>query len=266
MLLTELTGVKHLYKKTRDDLFDMLAAKGIKCIGSGKYGTVFSHDSWNYVLKIMEDDPHYLAFVDWALKHPSIHFPKFVKKPLQMHTFHTRRKRDARRMWVVKIEKLYPIQNKQLIAFLVRNLENAATHAWRKHNGYAESEPNPNYQMEMPDGTVEKGVSWATMFERFPWLESLGLTYANFWDAGAGCPDIHSGNIMQRKDGTIVLTDPVWEGETPYQAYDKWVKSEMDMYADEYDDDTVSGPDYLVKNHATVVKQVARDWMDEIPF
>lgn len=265
MLLHELTGVKHLHNKTREDLIDMLEKKGIKCIGSGKYGTVFAHDSWNYVLKITEDDPHYLAFVDWAIKHPSIHFPKFAKKPLQMHTFHTRRSRDSRRMWVIKIEKLYPIQDKKLASFIVQNLETIAINAWQLDNGHSNSSPNPNFSMPMPDGTSEKGVSWAEMFKRFPWLKSIGLTYANFWDAGAGSPDIHSGNIMQRKDGTIVIIDPVWEGETPYQAYDKWIRSETDMYAGDEYENLISGPDYLNKKQQ-VVGQIANDWLDDIPF
>jgi hypothetical protein len=104
------------------------------------------------------------------------------------------------------------------------------------------------------------------MFNRYPWLESLGLTYANFWEAEAGTPDIHSGNIMQRKDGTIVIIDPVWEGETPYQAYDKWLKSEMDSYAEEPVDD-ISGPDYIQKPaQKNVARQIAQDWLDDIPF
>jgi hypothetical protein len=156
MLLFELTGVKHLYQKTWDDILKILESKGIKFIGGGKYGSVFSHDSWDYVLKVVTNDPHYLAFVDWAIAHPSKHFPKFAKKPLQMHTFHRRDKGSASRMWVIKIEKLYPITDKNLLEFLVRELEHCAVAAWRKNDGRDITDKNPNYSQLMPDGSVEK--------------------------------------------------------------------------------------------------------------
>lgn len=267
MLLTELTGVKHLYTKTREDLINMLEQRGIKFIGGGKYGSVFAHDSWNYVLKIVEDDPHYLAFVDWAMKHPSPNFPKFEKKPLKMHVFHQRNRGDSNTMWVIKIEKLQPIQDKKLLQFLVSELENMAVAAWRHENGRDIAEPRPHYMQNMPDGTQQKGVTWADMFKQFPWMYSLGLTYANFWEAEAGVPDIHGDNLMQRSDGTIVITDPVWEGETPYQAYDKWVRDQMDHYVDDGERDLVSGPSYYIaKKRKEIVTQLANDFLDDIPF
>ena len=266
MLLTELTGIKHLYASTREDLIDMLEKRGIKFIGGGKYGSVFAHDSWNYVLKIVENDPHYLAFVDWAMKHPSPHFPKFAKKPLKMHTFHQRNRTDSNEMWVIKIEKLQPIRDKKLLQFLVSELENMAVAAWRGDNGHDITTIHPNYLQNMPDGTQQRGVSWQQMFERWPWMHSLGMTYANFWDAEAGTPDIHGDNLMQRSDGTIVITDPVWEGETPYQAYDKWVRDQMDHYTDD-EHDLVSGPSYYVeKKRKEIAAKIADDFLDEIPF
>lgn len=267
MLLTELMGVKHLYTQTREDLINMLEKRGIKFIGGGKYGSVFAHDSWNYVLKIIENDPHYLAFVDWAMEHPSKHFPKFAKKPLKMHTFHKRGRGDSNVMWVIKIEKLQPIQDRNLLKFLVGELERMAIAAWRSEHGYDISEVNPNYSQEMPDGTSQKGVSWQQMFAKWPWMKELGLTYANFWDAEAGTPDIHGNNLMQRADGTIVITDPVWEGETPYQAYDRWVRDQMDNYDDYDEPDMVSGPSYRLTQHRKeIAAQLADDFIDEIPF
>ena len=97
-------------------------------------------------------------------------------------------------------------------------------------------------------------------------MHSLGMTYANFWDAEAGTPDIHGDNLMQRSDGTIVITDPVWEGETPYQAYDKWVRDQMDHYTDD-EHDLVSGPSYYVeKKRKEIAAKIADDFLDEIPF
>jgi hypothetical protein len=114
-----------------------------------------------------------------------------------------------------------------------------------------------------------KGATWEDVFKKFPWTEELGLAYASLWDAELGHPDIHSGNIMQRKDGTIVIIDPVWEGETPYQAYDAFIRAESgDNYSqDEYGREQTSGPKYKHHKPPTPTPQQPTNWGDDdIPF
>jgi hypothetical protein len=121
----------------------------------------------------------------------------------------------------------------------------------------------------MPDGKEVKGVSWGEVLKDNPWMYSLGSAVSELWDSDViGSPDIHSGNIMKRKDGTIVIIDPVWEGETPYQAYDKWIRDQMD-FAKEYDEDyenNTSGPNYLEKNRPKIVSKIVDNFLDDIPF
>ena len=269
MLLHELTGVKHMHHMSWTDIQNQFAAKGIKFVGGGKYGQVFTHPSWDYVIKIFENDPEYMGFVNWVIAHPNKHFPKFVKKPLRMHKFHNRSKNEPPLWYIVKIEKLYPITDKPLMEFLVYELERCAETAWKKHNGYEYIRDNPHYTQRFPDGSMVKGATWEDVFEKFPWTEELGLAYAGMWDAELGHPDIHSGNIMQRKDGTIVIIDPVWEGETPMQAYYAFLRSESgDMYS-EYDVPSVSGPSYPhKKKESDRAKQAQQQaYPDEdIPF
>lgn len=247
-----------------DDLLSKYEKMGIHFVGGGKYGQVFTHPSWNYVIKIFENDPEYMGFVDWVIAHPNKHFPKFSKKPLRMHKFHKRGVNDRPYWYVVKIEKLYPITDKPLMEFLVRELENCAEAAWKKHNNHEYIRNNPNYTQRFPDGNMVKGATWKDVFEKFPWTESLGLAYSSMWEAELGHPDIHSGNIMQRKDGTIVLIDPVWEGETPLQAHYAWLRAEAgDDYSDDEYERMVSGPGYLQKRRS-VAQNTSPD--EDIPF
>jgi hypothetical protein len=202
------------------------------------------------------------------LAHPNKHFPKFAKKPLKMHKFHSRFSNDTDHFYVVKIEKLYPITDKPLMEFLVYELERMGEAAWRKHNGYEEYR-NPHYTQLFPDGSTVKGANMLDVFDKYPWTESLGLAYASLWDAELGTPDIHSGNIMQRKDGTIVIIDPVWQGETPEQAYYAFLRAEAGDVYGEYDDTPMSsGPKYPhhKKEQAARQKQQSYPSGDDIPF
>jgi len=261
MILHELTGIKHLYHTTKYDIFKMLHDHGIEIVGSGQYGEVLSHPSWDYVIKIFSDD-YYLSFVHFAITHPNKHYPKMLRKPLNMHAFYRRGKSDLKKFWVVKIEKLYPITNKRLLNFLVQHLERGACDVVNpSSNKYV----NKWYKLEGPNGETYTGDVWPQVFTDYPWFESLCKAYAATWDTVDGSPDIHPKNLMQRKNGDIVIIDPVWEGETPYQAYDKWIKSEMDFDHDEPD---VSGPAYLNKVHKLrqLVSNSIAVFDDDIPF
>ena len=267
-MLQELTGVKHMHQMSWHDILTKFEKQGIKFIGGGKYGQVFTHPSWNYVIKILENDPEYLAFVDWVISHPNKHFPKFAKKPLRMHQFHTRPTKSAPYWYIVKIEKLYPITDRKLLEFLVYELERCGEVAWRKRHGTPSTYYNPNHVQLFPDGSMVKGATIQDVFDKYPWIEELAYAYTQIWEAELGHNDLHSGNIMQRKDGTIVITDPVWEGETPLQAYYAWLRSESgDMYSD-YDDQGISGPKYTHKKSGQDLPQKQQsypDWND-IPF
>lgn len=261
MLLTELTGIKHLYQKTKYDLFKMLDERGIKFIGGGQYGDVIAHPSWNYVIKIFSDD-QYLSFVHFAITHPNKHYPKMMRNPLNMHAFYRRLRSDPNKFWVVKIERLYPITDQRLLTFLVRNLEQAACHAV---NHSPDKYISEYAKLEGPNGEIYTGDIWTKVFESYPWFKSLCLAYANTWGHLKGSPDIHSKNLMQRANGDIVIIDPVWEGESPYRAYDKWLKTEMDYQEDQTE---VDGPAYLHKVHQLrqLVNHSIDVFDDDIPF
>jgi hypothetical protein len=190
-----------------------------------------------------------------------------------MHTFHRRSKFEDDEFWLVKIEKLREITDTNLLKFIVEHLEHAAEVAIATERGTYKPYHNPHFTMLLPDGSLRKGMNYSELLEAYPWFNSLALAYAATWDAVEGAPDIHGGNFMQRDDGTIVITDPVWQGgPTPYQAYDAWYKSETDYYGNEDPADyeeNIRGPRYLQKKPEPEKRQRQMSYPsgdDDIPF
>lgn len=279
MLLNELKGVKRYYNKTIHDIAAELEQDyGIKFVGGGRYGAVYTHPSWDYVVKVVDYDPEYMGFVNYVMKHPNKHYPKIVKRLVKLRAFWSRRPQDTNVVLdIIKIEKLQPIQDQNVLNFIVENLENFATALYRKlhkpelYKQY-DTEVNPYRQWLLPDGS-RKAVSKDDIFEQYPWFESLCEAYMGIMQNVEGSPDVHAKNFMQRTDGTIVIIDPVWEGWNPYKAYDEVMRAEVDNYPEEEPED-VSGPNYLVKKKQAekisatkaIADQMAYAFDENIPF
>lgn len=280
MLLNELKGVKRYYDKTIHDIAAELEQEhGIKFIGGGRYGAVYTHPSWDYVVKVVDYDPEYMGFVDYVIKHPNKHYPKIVKRPVKLRAFWSRHPRDTNVVLdVIKIEKLQPVQDQNILKFIVENLENFSTALYRKlhkpdlYKQY-DMEVNPYGQTLLPTGE-RKAVSKEDIFREYPWFESLCNAYIGIMQSVEGSPDVHAKNFMQRADGTIVIIDPVWEGWNPYKAYDEAMRAEIDTGSDE-EPEYVSGPSHVVKKkqseqHARVTQsvadQLASAFDENIPF
>lgn len=272
MILNELTGVKRFHSKSRHDLFRMLDKFGIKIIGGGRYGTVLTHANWDYVVKVFSDDPQYLSFVNFVIENPNPHYPKVVRKPLQMHAFYKRLDINESKFWIVKIEKLQPIQDEKLSKFLVENIEGGAL-AYEVKN-IRKEDPDariaPNSKKLMPDGQWAV-ASYKQLFKYYPWFESLcGAWYKLInSDAVVGATDLHSNSFMQRADGTIVMIDPVWEGSSPYQDFDRMMRAEH--YYDEVEGASeITGPTYPEKKKPQPVVDMVNSIVDaiddDIPF
>lgn len=274
MLLMELTGVKRFHKYTEYQLYKILRRLGIEIVDGGTYGKILTSSKWDYVVKMFKDDPYYLSFVKFVKQHPNKHYPKFGRAPLEMHMFHTRDERDGDKMWMLKIEKLEPL-DKKTQDFIVRNIDFAGTVAYwletedkrpqsKEQLDYFNKDAGPRlyFDGERKNETIRE---WAKAHE---WLISLAEAWNDIFenDDVAGSPDLHGRNFMKRKDDTIVIIDPLWEGSNPYKEYDAWYKSMTD--SDDggyYDVSTKSGPTYK-RHKAEKKKPVPQDVHDDIPF
>jgi len=278
MKLFELTGIKKYYNKSEYQIERLLQKFGIRFIAGGKYGKIFASPKWDYVVKMFKNDPYYLGFVNYAIKHPNKHYPKFIRKPLQMHSFAKRNKTASPKFWIVKIEKLQEL-SKEKAAFVMDHLERAEQ-AWYNKNHNPQSYEQDWTYMWVPDSGIGGGerqrMTWKQIFEMYPWLETLAEAWYNiFNNVEEGSPDIHAKNFMQRADGTIVIIDPLWQGSNPYADYQAALDRETFNYDDEYEEPQVQGPAYLHKKQQAAIeatrsfaKQMAPsdDFDADIPF
>ncbi len=200
-LLEQLQGVKKFNKMTWNDFESYLSQQGIKLIGSGFFGKVFSKDEWDFVYKVFEKDDPYLEFVNYTFNRPNKHLPVFLSAPKQIHQFLLRNTSNFNKMTVIKIEKLYKLDT-NVSLFLRRNLVNLA-------NAFKQNNNKPISIIEDNQTTHFNNINEILLKYKKIDLRGILELYNNLADLTNNNikNDMHSGNFMQRSDGTIILVD-----------------------------------------------------------
>ena len=188
--------------KTFSQLLHDFEQSGGKMIGVGKYGQVFQHPNWNYVLKTFHDDTCYLKFCRFVYKNPHPSFPKFYGLPKKIIP---QFKRTRPILYYVRIEKLYPAQNiHQIVAFLERGFNPTDYHP-QYIQQQQELLKQYNTQQKLPKNqqTIKYWdidvhlLNQVKILEQFPQLKSLAQGFSILLKHQFQCAlDIHQGNIM----------------------------------------------------------------------
>jgi len=226
---------------------------------SGKYSQVLVHPKWNYVLKIFPNDNFYLRFIRFVMKNPRKSFPKLFDKPRKIIPNYKRTKEDQF-LYVVPIEKLYSINSDE----------------WDDLNYYLYYGPSDKEDLIISSNQYE---SWKDILERvkkiekkYPNIDKFKEDFEFFENARlGGSIDFHRKNFMKRDNGEFVISDPLWEGETVDQTYDRLMKAEMDYYGGQTDS---SEPEYIQggekykkpKKPKPTKKPIQTLDKDEVPF
>ncbi len=201
-ILEQLQGVKKYHTLTWNELVKKLEDNGIKSLGYGKFGQVFHKTGWKYVVKVFENDDAYLKYVNFCISHPNKHFPIFNKTPTSVHQFHIRPLDSNKMMQIVKVEILQKLTDLWY--------EDNLTDIYYFYRGITQSISLPkNYG----DNTEIHYTDINRVFDDFQTRNIKSLIEAidlikqklNFR------LDLHSDNLMQRSDGTIVLSDPLYD-------------------------------------------------------
>lgn len=252
MRLDELTGVKRYRDRSlHDALWDFTRAGG-EVLGVGRFGTVITHPSWDHVYKFFAHDDGYLRFVRWVLKNPDPAFPRFLSKPKRIVPFFKRHRREPY-LYVVKIERLLPLHDplRGSIADLIHGWRSirdqigtpeadALVRRYHEADARYRSLRGPERRAALDDVLEVRHL--AQRIETYQQAIALNPSLPHlcdaYWDKflTARFPDaddIHGDNVMQRPDGTLVLTDPLWHGETPYTLHDAMLRAEMAFVDDE---------------------------------
>ena len=244
-------------EKTIGELLDEFKNQGGEILGKGKFATGLTHPTWKYVVKIFSNDVPYLKFVRFCLKHPKKSFPVFYDKPRRIIPNYKRHKSNTY-LYVVKTEKLSPINIRE----------------------YDDMQYYTYYNKDDAKEMADKGVGeWEFIYKKLLKLETEKPSFPQFKEdydfllnhsTEIGVPDIHSKNVMKRNDGSLVLADPFWVGETPYQTHDRLLKIELDY--DNYDnsDDTmIKGGEKFKKTKHTKFNSIQPDNSpsdEDVPF
>ena len=220
--------------KTWNQLIDEFKSSGGEEIGVGKYGTVFSHPNWPYVLKVYEDE-YYTRFARFAYKNPHPAFPKFLTPPQRIIPFYRRYASQATK-YIVRMEKLLPIP-KELFKKFDRWIEIGMKYAEAKHKGTEDYEIEdtvyPPFK-ERKQGKTPYLAKVKYFQDVIDFIKENPKTYnifeglyllkkENLIEKRNGRLDIHENNFMQRANGDIVIVDPLWGGSisNPYEDYKK---------------------------------------------
>lgn len=256
MRIDELIAVKKYKHRPFHDVLQDFETAGGEVMGN-RDARVLSHPRWNYVFKAFTDDPPYLRYIRWAKRHQHlIAVPRVLGGPWKIIPFYARKVGDNPYLYVVKLEKLRPLTDPELrkhIACWVHFGEtvvsrDAQPDADQRVRDYDETMLAYNSLDRRRDQGRRQELSqilddlsdWRWLAQarrewaRYPGLHDLCLAYSALTAANlVGTPDLHADNFMQRADGTLVLTDPLWVGENPYQANARLTQSEIGYDADE---------------------------------
>ena len=204
MRLSELLGVKKFYDSTVEDVLHSIAGD-YQEVGRGSFGVTLKHSSKPTVVKFWVSDSSYDDFINYVATHPSKYLPKLYSKPKELSSFFTRPKNFPEKVHYVKMEKLEKLKNdddadmistifgelsnfhnKKDVDHLIEQLEEA------KDNEYSEWSRLENLVDDIPN----------FLYEMFEMLHHLLNGKNNL--------DIHEENIMQRANGELVITDPIY--------------------------------------------------------
>jgi len=179
------------YKQMKKDFLKL----GWKEIGIGMYAAVFANPNKSFVLKVVHmQDKGYEEYANLIKRHRNKHFPIISdRKKIEIRTAH-----NVNSVYVYMIEKLKP----------------TGKASWTFAEVFDNIMHNPTIELDklFTIYTKNKYRDVIEMLKNNPSLvKALRILGKNRWDSSMNyvCGiDMHSGNIMQRKDGTIVITDP----------------------------------------------------------
>ena len=196
------------YFEGRDGILfkEKLAKLGWTPLGNGNFSSVFENPKKQYVLKVSEKpDPAYNEYVKLIKRARNKHFPrisdmkKLLSLPTETYFSMTLNKfvhRPTKEYYVYLIERLEPVRSIDRIS-----LQDVARSCYLVANNWWEPNLVEIFQEEYRE--------FPKFLRRSPSLvQALRFVGEHCDDIKGAWLDIHRDNIMQREDGTIVITDP----------------------------------------------------------
>lgn len=241
MRIYELTGYKSnpIYdafrqSKDLDEFSYRLKNTGyqVRELGHGSFAIVFQRPGRNEVYKLFTTSDHgYMKFFQFALKNQdNPHLPRVYGKPitLTMDNERAKKTRSGNRYYLIRTEKLEkakdPTPNshdmrdfiekynnlKETEELIKRNADSKKDSKWQRLVKRVKGEKDVNQQPEEVNDQYKENIKEVKEFtKKWPKLAELLIWIGqNENRASRLYIDLEPRNIMQRHDGTVVITDP----------------------------------------------------------
>jgi len=194
-LTTAVAGYYKTPNRMNSDLSEKLKKLGWTMLADpGAFSAVYGNPKKNYVIKInLNPDSAFADYASVIKKYRNKHFPKI--SDMKSMKFPDRGYMNT--YYVYLIEKLHPISmDNKIFAKLISQIMDMPT-----------TNINEIYKIFEEDWSRIKNTKEViAYFRKNPSLVRAARIAGR--NIGGHCNDMHSGNIMQRQDGTVVITDP----------------------------------------------------------
>lgn len=271
--------------KTFDQLMKDFKHSGGKIAGTGRYGSVFEHPNWKYVVKTFNEDNCYLRFTRFAYANPHVAFPKFFGPPQNIIPQFKRLKNKAK-IYYVRIEKLFPIEE-SLAKKIVDNIHSMSYYldADQQHLQQQQQLKHDYDQYEIlrsqsPIKTRSRNpinlhqidqhlLHSVDLMKQHPEFKSLAEGWKILQKHNFQCAtDLHSNSVMKRENGQLVWIDPVWYGSNPYIDAQAAQRMETDSWTDDEpsEEDMIQGGKLPKKVKPKKAKPIQHFSNNDVPF
>ena len=185
-------------------IFAKLKSLGYERLGSGQDATVWSKDE-NSVIKILmpSDKPHqaengFITFYDFCQQHKDLpNLPKFVDIGGAHHTVFEINGQPYRQ---IAMERLVPIKGlEERMVWMLSDFANTRANWDQTKVKITELDQDIGKMFSDPKFNAD----YALLFSTMQVLCLIGKSNGLGWD-------LHTENVMQRRDGTLVIVDPFY--------------------------------------------------------
>lgn len=172
--------------------------EGKKPIGRGCFSAIFEGTRKNTVLKLTVNDIGYWLFNCWATKVEHRHFPRIIDRHGDIGTVKLRGTDYP--LFLFEMEKLEELQPNTDTKRLAKRIQTSVATASSKAGLWMRDDLRSAMMVQhmMKDVTLPRSIR-----------NALGQLENFCCDYSGGQIDLHMGNMMQRKNGEFVITDPL---------------------------------------------------------
>jgi len=194
--------LKNTAWKSPTQLIGWLKQNGFKKLGGGVFAVAYGKPGHNRIVKVSKrQDDCWIKFAQWAMsKTNNKHLPKipWIKR------YQGKRKGKATEFFITIIERLNPLTKSAITKIadpgVLLGLKHFADLDWvtmetikKNYNSYVRA-------------SSQSRKDFSSQYANHPFVRAL-RQINNF--QGKCYQDLHMGNLMQRSDGTVIITDPI---------------------------------------------------------